>query len=331
MRRVRAAGWVVGAVVASAAVAGPAAALAPTKVGWWSEAQQVPGASAPAPPGASGDGITVTAGPNGPASYGAVRYDQVGSGNATLTLKSGSAMSPPPGDGFAVCAVTKPGWAAGANQSWGDRPGYNANLCTPGTLDSAGTSVAFTIGVELQVVPGVIDVAVLPTGSVPFTASFDKPDASSLATSGAPPDSSFAEPAPPPDTAGEPASASVPTGSAPYTSPGAELGPVGPSSLSSPPPVAGAPATAPQVALGASSRPAPALPFRDRSRRERLMAVGALLAMGASVIWAGGRPRRLPRLLGSAGHGNEAPAAGSRPAGIGRFARPRLTPARRLV
>ena len=97
MRRVRAAAWVVGAFVASAAVAGPAAALAPTKVGWWSEAQQVPGASAPAPPGASGDGITVTAGPNGPASYGAVRYDEVGSGNATLTLKSGSAMSLPPG------------------------------------------------------------------------------------------------------------------------------------------------------------------------------------------------------------------------------------------
>jgi len=328
VRRVRAAACVLGVVLASAAMPDPAAALAPTKVAWWSEAQQVPGASAPTPPGASSDGITITAGPNGPAAYGGVHYDQVGSGNATLTLKSGSAVSLPPGDGVAACAITKAGWSTGGNQSWADRPDYNANLCAPGTLDSTGTAATFTIGVELQTVPGEIDVAVVPTGSVPFTASFDKPDSSSLATSGPP---SFSEPEPAPDTASEsataPVPAALPVGGGVTSSPAAPaLEPAASGSVLPP-----APAVAGPVALGATTRPAPTIPFRDRSRRERVMAVAALLAMGAALMWAGGRPNRLPRLLGSVGHGQERRSAGLRPAGIGRFARPRLAPARRLV
>ena len=66
------------------------------------------------------------------------------------------------------------------------------------------------------------------------------------------------------------------------------------------------------------------------------MAVSVLLTMGVALWYVGGQPSRAPRLLGSLGSASAAPAAAPigaspiRSGGIGRFAKPRSGPPRRL-
>jgi hypothetical protein len=73
------------------------------------------------------------------------------------------------------------------------------------------------------------------------------------------------------------------------------------------------------------------------SRAHRLMAVLVLIAMAGAWWWVGGQPVPNPRLLGALAGGDTARASTGtgRPAnvgvgGVGRFSRPRSSPANRL-
>ena len=293
---------------------------APTKVGWWNEAQQTPAPAPtiPAPPTSPEGGITVLNAPNGPAAIGAVYYPVGDITGATLTLTSSTPIEIPEGDGLLGCLVQTPGWQAGGNQRWDTKPAVDP-LCTPGKLDAAGTAVAFALTGAFRDSDGAVDVAVVPTGTVPFGVNFDKPDAASLKTVAAPS-------APSSDTsADDTAAAFVPGDVVDATTLFPDQSTF---AFAQPPP---APAnTPPAQALGGYPSATPALKAIEHPRKERvavvLIVVGLLLA-----LWRlAGMTVRAPQLLGSLG-ARDAEVAAPEVAGIGRFARVRDGRPRRLT
>jgi hypothetical protein len=320
---------VAAAVVVGGGAFGMAAASAdaPTAVAWWNLAK--PASALPVPATPADDGVKIGNGPSGPSAFGGLRYTVYSGGDATLTLTGDTPLNIPPGDGVAACVMAS-SWRAGGNQAWDARPAYSSQ-CVAGAVDASGAALAFTVPAAFRTASNVLDVAIVPTGTVPFTASFATPNASSLrvapgpeaspGTSGA--DSTYTAPSSP--------TATLPANDYPAVSaPSDALSPAAPAA---PAPAASAPAApaAQEVALGASHRTAPRVPFHDNSRGQRVMAVALLLAMLATVWWVAGQPARTPRLLGGMGGGRvPVRAARERVGGIGRFARPRSSRPRPL-
>jgi hypothetical protein len=190
----------------------------------------------------------------------------------------------------------------------------------------AGAQMSWQLPTSMQFASGTYDIALVPNPSNKsvFAVAFDPPDSSSVVSS----------PAAAPDLVEASAPvASSPSAFTPVASTPAAL-PSSVASLAAPPTEpAAAPAIAAQppgtVALGYPSfragRPASHIPI---DQHHRLLAVGLLLAIVVAWWYVGGQSARAPKLLGAlAGHADivSAPTGG-----IGRFARPRTGPARRL-
>jgi hypothetical protein len=319
--------------------------------GWWNKAQQVPGTSpVPAPPTAPADGIyvvhdyeaaagqTVTgpignlpqapgARPLGPSAFGAVRFSVPDGSEGLLTLKILNKASSTPG-GFDPsagkvlgCLATSP-WDPVQNGRYDTAPKYDCASAASATLNGDTIELQIPSGLATG---GTIDIAIVPTGSQPFSLSLDRPSDASLVLTSVPESSSgefseesfafedplttFIEESGTADFAFESGdslfSTGVSGGSGSVAAPAARSG---------------------RVAVPAGRVSNPFGP--DASRGERIMAVLLLLALGGALWWVGGQPTRAPRLLGSLGAGaavvDPALAAGNTPKGIGRFARPRL-------
>ena len=322
--------------------------------GWWNKAQQAPGTSpVPAPPTAPADGIyvvhdyeaaagqTVTgpignlpvppgpvaaARPLGPSAFGAVRFSVPDGSEGTLTLKILNKSSSTPG-GFDPsagkvlgCLATSP-WDAVQNGRYDSAPKYDCASAASATLNGDVIELQIPSGL---VTAGTIDIAIVPTGSQPFSLSLDRPSDTSLMLTNVPESSTefseesfaFEDPLTTFIEEGGAADFAFESGDSLFST-----GVTGGSTS------VAAPASRPgRVAVPAGRVSNPFGP--DASRGERIMAVLLLLAMGGALWWVGGQPTRAPRLLGSLGAGavtiDPAVAGASTPKGIGRFARPRL-------
>jgi hypothetical protein len=200
-----------------------------------------------------------------------------------------------------------------------------------GAVDASGATMAFTIPAAFRTASNVLDVAIVPTGTVPFTASFATPNASSLSVAPAPQASTDTSGADSTYTAPSSPTATLPAND--YPAVRAPTDALSSAATAAPGPASSGPAAtaAQEVALGASRRTAPQVPFHDNSRGQRVMAVSLLLAMLATVWWVAGQPARTPRLLGGMGGGRvPTRVARDRVGGIGRFARPRSSRPRPL-
>jgi hypothetical protein len=316
VKRLFAGGALIALGVAQLLTAAGGRADAPTKVGWWNEAQQVPSPAPtlPSPPTSPEGGITVTNAPTGPAAIGAVYYPVGDITSATLKLSSSTPIEIPEGDGLLGCLVQTPGWQAGGNQRWDTKPAIDP-LCAPGTLDASGMIVSFALTGAFRDSDGAVDIAILPTGTVPFTVNFDKPDASSLQTVAAPSSAAADD---------EPA----PVDTTPIVN-GETLFPDDSTfAFATPPP---APASAPPAqALGGYPTAAPVVKIVEHPGKERVAVVLIVLGLLLSLWRLAGATVRAPHLLGSLG-AREVEVAAPQVAGIGRFARVRAGRPRRLT
>jgi hypothetical protein len=293
---------------------------APTKVAWWNEAQQAPAPAPtiPSPPTSPDGGITVINTPNGPAAVGALYYPVGDITGATLQLSSSTPITIPSGDGLLGCLVQTPGWQAGGNQRWDTKPAVDP-LCTPGALDATGMVMVFKLTAAFRDSDGAVDVAVVPTGQVPFTVNFDAPGPTSLQTVAAPSTASDSPAADAPATdftAGE-----IVNGAALFPDQSQFA-------FATPPPVA--PSAPPEQALGGFPTNAPVVRAIEHTRQERIAVVLIVLGLLLCLWRLAGATVRAPRLLGSLGANQAVETAEPAVAGIGRFARTRTARPRRI-
>jgi hypothetical protein len=299
--------------------AGRGQADAPTKVGWWNEAQQLPAPAPtlPSPPTSPDGGITVINAPDGPAALGAVYYPVGDITGATLQLSSSTPITIPSGDGLLGCLVQTPGWQAGGNQRWDTKPAVDP-LCTPGTLDASGMVLSFKLTGAFRDSDGAVDVAIVPTGQVPFTVNFDAPGPSSLQVVAAPSSASEDEASPAADfTAGD-----IVNGTTLFPDQSQFA-------FATPPPPAKA--ATPEQALGGYANAAPVVRAIEHPRKERIAVVLIVLGLLLCLWRLAGMSVRAPRLLGSLGAREAVDVSEPAVAGIGRFARMRQARPRRLT
>lgn len=293
-------------------------------------------------------------------------HDALGvSATLTVSLDTSSSVGTP---AVLACPVvpSDAGWPAGGDQR-GAPPSSDCSSgrAVAGQVSSDGASVTFPLTPAQQLAghPGVFNLVLAPASQTPFQAVFRPPGNASF-TVNPPPQPGPAAPA---SSAGAPASGGA--GAPPGTPAGGAPGPGGAAPMGAPPPslasgdlgsVTALPAPA-AVGPGAASAPAgpvpgaparpspsaaasrpPAAPGRPGGlfggRRGQLVGVWILVDVGVVLFLFGSDLERAPRLLGSvaarrAGPVPAAPAALEGQAevrGIGRFARPRTAPPRRL-
>jgi hypothetical protein len=324
--------------------------------GWWNKAQQIPGTSpVPPPPNAPADGIyivydyeaaagqTVTgpignlpqppagtpaARPLGPSAFGAVRFSVPDGSEGALTLKIVNKSSSTPGGidpavgALLGCLVTS-AWDPVQNGRYESAPRYDCSSAASATINGDAIDLQIPAGLVQN---GTIDLALVPTGSQPYSMSIDRPSDSSLVLTNVP-ESAAGEFGSEDFAFEDPLTTFMEgSGAADFSFDG------GDSLFSTGVTGAAAPAASParrgggRVAVPAGRVSNPFDP--DASRGERLMAVALLLMMGAGLWWIGGQPTRAPRLLGSlAGRSAAVTAVATgvvgTAKGIGRFARPR--------
>jgi hypothetical protein len=303
------------AVIGAGALAwagGAGAAEYPDQIGWWWQPQAgLPaGLGVPPPPTVPSDGMYIAQGPTDVVAISALRYSIANFANGLLTLRA-SPNNSASGAAIEAC-MAKSAWSPGPNQVWGTRPSVDCSEHPLGAVASDGSTVTWRIPAGYQLDGfDFVDIVLVPVASAaPFQVAFDVPGGEAFLAE-------TNEPEPEPESA--PAydyGTSTDTGTVPGFVPDLVPFPTGELFTSTSP------------TIGRRTRPAAAseqaLPVhaRDVDRSDRIVAVTALFAMLGGWLWLGGRPARLPRLLGSIGGG----ATISRPAsnsGIGRFARPR--------
>jgi hypothetical protein len=336
--------WRVAAVVAlvgayslfSGAGAAGAATIGPDAQGWWSEAQQAP---SPLPVDTvTGPNLQVGGDPTGPNAVAAVRFIVPGtiddlpvdpsSVPATLTLKV--APNTTIGTPAVVACPVLGTWQPASAGTWSTKPAYNCDRSAAGVLSADMSTMTFKFDPSLQARSGVYDVALIPapTNQAPFSVQFLPAGGDSLAlgsgASAATPGGALETPPsetplPPADT-----TATVPLGG----SSGFDVGPVLP--LDETP--AARPATRPTPPAASRLLPAPLRRAVSTKQSQQAIALGMLGAIALSLWWFGGEQARAPRLLGSLGEGVHVddPGLYVRTGGIGRFARPRTRPPKRL-
>lgn len=307
------------------AVAPPARAVLPDKVGWWNKLQQIPvlpGAgpvNLPLPPVVSSDDFPVAndGTPEG-LLIGAIRYNVPPGASAKLTLvdTNDRPIVMPPGTSISACPTTRI-WDGLINGNWSTRPTYDcAALSAVSSPTADGLGFSWDLPAAFQVSPGAIDIALVPSGNpLPFAAVFSGPTDASLVLTNVP------------DTPEETQAAldsapalSYPTESSPSYDFGESLG--GMPDIASPLTGVRPRRVLPAQRTNRFAPPGVPLPLAD-SRAERTLAFLLLAALGGGLFWFGGQPARAPRLLGSLGHDQPDGIAASAMAGVGRFARPR--------
>jgi hypothetical protein len=160
------------------------------KFGWWNKAQQLPPESGdvPPPPGAPENGIyiahdgspgevgLVASSAGGPAAIGAVRFTVPEGAHALLTLQVEKGTA----EGATISACPTTGrWAPAQNGRWDVKPGYDCKAAASARASSPQT-VVFELTPALQASTGVFDLALVPTGSMPFEVGFQAPSDASL-------------------------------------------------------------------------------------------------------------------------------------------------------
>lgn len=293
--------------------------------GWWYLPNQVPNnaAAPPAPPWVPSDGMYVAGAEAGPLAIAAVKL--VSDGRVTLNLDltaNGQAGLP----SVAAClALTT--WDGASAGRWEGRPAYDCANEAIGEVSEDGATMSFALDPGKHQENGFYNVALVPTGLVPFSATFNAPGAKSLVVTGG----TSAASAPDEPDADFGAGGSAEFGSGSDFSADAFSGSAGSFSISE------VPAPAPQASGPVIQPASPLVPAGvdealklpdDRNQRIAAVAGLGLLVLGAWLF--GGRTVRPPRLLGSTaarsasatamagGAGSDAPVRG-----IGRFARPR--------
>ena len=291
------------------------------------------------------------------------------SATLTLSLDPTSSVGTPSVLACPV-APSAAAWRAGGDQSGAPPAAdCSSGRAVSGQVSSDGTTVTFSLTPAQQLAghPGVFNLILGPAAQTPFQAVFQPPGSAAFTVAPPPPPAS-ATPAPaggPTGSGGATAPSGTPAGGVPGPSgaapPGSASPGLGPGDLGSvtalPAPSAAGPAspapasgTAPGALPPTGGRPAPGAARATGGptassrpgglfggRREQLLGVWLLVDVGLVLFLFGSDLERAPRLLGSMAARRVRPAAVAAPVegqgevrGIGRFARPRTGPPRRL-
>ena len=165
-------------------VAPPASAVLPDKVGWWNKLQQIPilptvgPVNLPLPPVVSTDDLPVV-GDVTPDGFiiAAVRYLVPSGASARLTLvdTDDRPIVMPPGASILACPTTSI-WDGLINGRWDSRPKYDcAALSVQSTPTEDRLGFTWDLPASFQTSPGAIDIALVPSGPLPFAAVFAGP------------------------------------------------------------------------------------------------------------------------------------------------------------
>lgn len=355
---------VTGVLAAGLVLAGavPAGADAPVRTGWWNRAS-AQGQALPYPAASDGQ-LHVGNSVDGANAYAALRYELGEAGDsfqATLVLDvvPNSVVGTPQ---LLACPVKKDDWKAGGNQPWSAGPGYDCSGgSSSGLVSDDGKTVAWFVDADQQARPGVLSLAIVPAPDIqePFSIDFVKPDAQSLRVTsqsspgGSP--SSFGGPpsAGPSGVSGPPATGGLAT--AEGTGDAAVPSKLSTESLEGGPAASSPPSTSevqtPQIAPGPGHGPGSAA---DQAKTagligpldQRQFALVLLVIVAMTLLYAGLRQQRHPLGIipgGSGGPGGPGGPGGRSKSralgnvtvtapirGLGRFARPRPDPPRRL-
>lgn len=351
LRVVGAAGVLLGSwlVAVGPVLADTAAAV--DDIGWWSRANQDPAVGGVlVVPDVSPGQLLVEGTPEGATAIAALRATLPDrTGNAVLTLRAASQVG---GDTAVLLACQSgSGWTGVHAGAWDAKPSPDCSQSVQGIPSDDGTEWTFAIaplqfGDQLDVVltPGRDPSSQEAFGSA-FRVVFERPtaeaiDVTPIAGDGgsSPPPTA---PSPPLGTPGAPAPGAA-SGTSPFTPAGggspsfAFPSPSGqlsgqPAQAALPPAEQGRTATAPSIT---ASQPLAAGTVGARSDG-RLLGVIVVLGAGALLYWSTQQPvpeRRVLSRFATAASSTGAVAAGPEPpvGGLGRFRRPRSTPARRL-
>lgn len=323
--------------LAAAIVAGPAAGTAAAdasqRSAWWNTVSG-PGVAAPQPTTADGD-LHVAQGPGAPLAFAALMY--AGSDAPSVRLVLGLREERVVGTPLVVaCPTTTVEWEAGGNQPAEAAPAFDCANPAQGAVSEDGTTMSFALDERQQITPGTWSVALVPQpgAQAPFSVDFVQPDQTVFtpAASGGGDDQpvvvvddgSYATSQPTFDTPSSgvfPVSDPLPPAETPAVQTPEISGPVA------------TPATPQAPVAGSASSGA-----RHVTGGERLLALLTLFAGTALVGHSVQQERHTPHLLGGRARtltvplpdADLHPAPHERPRGIGRFARMRTEPPRRL-
>ncbi|MHB2024947.1 MAG: hypothetical protein ACYCO3_16770, partial [Mycobacteriales bacterium] len=178
--------------------AGPAAAAAPIRDGWWNTAS-AGGTAAPSNTPAGELSVSYAGGETLSFSALAYQVSGSGSGSVTLTLQIDTANS----SGTAqvqACPTANATWSSGGDQPSSAAPSYDCSAHSYlGTPSLNGKSMTFFLDSGAEVSPGIYSVAIVPqpsyavpvvgqpvpvATSTPFTLTFQTPNGASLSGSG---------------------------------------------------------------------------------------------------------------------------------------------------
>jgi hypothetical protein len=323
------------AVLTAAIVAGPAAGIAvadaPQRSAWWNTISG-PGLAAPQPTTADGD-LHVAQGPGEPLAFAALMYagSDAPSVRLVLTLREGREVGTPL---VVACPTTAVDWEAGGNQPAEAAPAYDCANPAQGALSEDGTTMSFALDERQQITPGTWSVALVPQpgSNAPFSLDFAAPDQNVFIPAERPRQDA------PPATDGFPDSgASTPPPS--FESSFGSAPPADPAPVAEAP-VVQTPEVTPAVPVPAATPAAGSASPGSRhvTSGERLLALLTLFAGTALVGHSVQQERHAPHLLGGRARtltvplpdADLRPGPHERPRGIGRFARMRTEPPRRL-
>ena len=314
-------------------VSGTATADAADKYGWWYKLKPSNSLTfVPAPPTVPTDSFYVANDATGPLAIAAVHFLVAGKGDATLKLTA-SQESTFTASTIAACP-SKTVWD-GAFAGGGDqRPEWDATACVPATVAADGRTATWSVGASFSPGEGEYDVILVPQGPVPFQVVVQQPGDDALTGYEPGQQSLFTE--------GEAGAVTDPA----VTGAEAGGGDFGAATSFDPGPAGGG-ATFDSGAVGGlvdlAERPTQtgaagasggdagatggsagqvALPSQravstDDGQGDRVLALILLAGIAGALWWLGGV--RAPAAAGATTVG-----------GIGRFARPRLTPPNRL-
>jgi hypothetical protein len=244
----------------------------------------------------------------------------------TLKVVSGSTLT---NADIVACPTTSP-WQAptgGGPGPYDKAPSYS---CANPVKATVGPSqMSWQLPTSIQYLSGIYDIVLVPnpTSKTVFTAAFNPPDSSSVATTpGGQLASGTSGPQPtglaPTDLSGNPVN--VPT----LQTPSLAMPLAGPAAA---PSIAQPPGSAGTYSLLPPSRLAKPASHTSSDQHQQEMAVALLLAIMIGWWYVGGQSARNPQLLGAlAGRTGLIVAPAARTGGIGRFARPRTIAPRRL-
>ena len=268
-----------------------------------------------------------------------------------LAVRDGSSQGTPD---VVACPTVDTAWEAGGNQPMESAPEVDCDRSMSfGLLSDDGTTLSFGLDGAFQVQPGTWSIALVPTpGGVsagpppkvplPFSIDLEPPAVGAFVV-----EEEFALPAPDAQSPPGDATSSTSDGAGSGFAPAADLGalPADSGLAAAAPPAVAAPALEPAApatpAPVLATAPLPVLPAShsgDEDTGRRLVALVTLAAGSAAVGYAAGQSRPGPRLIGgrariggaAAGAVAALPQAQDRPRGIGRFAKVRDEPPRRL-